>query len=192
MKRISIRTGPVGDLARYAAIPSGFSTDAVLDANAGVIGVMAERALESTFVKDYDALEPPENWPRLFDVSHWAQLSACMDSVRVGGAIVASKTPDVDMLENRRDLLVLWDIRVDKRVQGMGVGRALFEAAQRWGAENGCIELKVETQNVNIAACRFYRAMGCALATVNCGAYAGFPDETQLIWRKSVENNIGI
>jgi hypothetical protein len=45
--------------------------------------------------------------------------------------------------------------------------------------------MKVETQNVNVPACRFYAAMGCTLGAVNLHAYAGHPKvghEVMLLW----------
>jgi hypothetical protein len=44
--------------------------------------------------------------------------------------------------------------------------------------------LEVETQNVNVPACRFYARMGCTLGAINCFAYADAPDEVQLRWYK--------
>ena len=41
-------------------------------------------------------------------------------------------------------------------------------------------------QNVNVAACRFYMAMGCELSAVNLHAYPDLPDEAQLIWSLSL------
>ena len=67
------------------------------------------------------------------------------------------------MLDRRADLLVLWDIRVNPDCRGQGVGSALFQQAEAWGRAHGCRQLKVETQNINVNACRFYRAMGCEL-----------------------------
>ena len=67
------------------------------------------------------------------------------------------------MLEGRHDLAVLWDIRVAPSSRRRGVGAALFCAATEWAAATGYQELKVETQNVNVAACRFYGRHGCEL-----------------------------
>ncbi len=50
----------------------------------------------------------------------------------------------------------------------------------------GCHTLKVETQNINVPACRFYQRMGCTLGTVNRFAYPDLPDEIQLIWFKNL------
>ena len=46
-----------------------------------------------------------------------------------------------------------------------GTGSALFQAAADWARALGCGWLKIETQNVNAAACRFYQKMGCTQGT---------------------------
>ena len=51
---------------------------------------------------------------------------------------------------------------------------------------HGCRDLKVETQNINVAACRFYAARGCRLREVNADAYPGLPGEVQFIWRRQL------
>jgi len=40
--------------------------------------------------------------------------------------------------------------------------------------------LKVETQNINVPACRFYAKQGCVLRAVHPHAYSEFPDEAQV------------
>jgi len=42
--------------------------------------------------------------------------------------------------------------------------------------------MMIETQNINVPACRFYSQMGCRLTAINPFAYPEFPEETQLIW----------
>ena len=49
-----------------------------------------------------------------------------------------------------------------------------------------CRELKVETQNINVRACRFYARLGCELRVVRAGAYPQFPEEVQLLWYKTL------
>jgi GNAT superfamily N-acetyltransferase len=102
------------------------------------------------------------------------------------GAAVVRDTPGIDMLEGRRDLAVLWDIRVDAPARGRGVGAALFEAAAAWARASGCRRLKAETQNLNVPACRFYARQGCILGAANRQAYPAFPDEIQLLWYKNL------
>lgn len=138
--------------------------------------------------KDYDVFieERPTNLPNRFDVRNWELLLAYDRDKVCGGAIIARDTPDVDMLQKRRDLAILWDIRVDPAWRGKGVGRLLFLAAADWAREYGCRELMVETQDVNVEACRFYRAMGCSLASIDPEAYPPELDEVQLIWRTAL------
>ena len=62
----------------------------------------------------------------------------------------------------------------------------LFRAAEEWARQKKCRQLKVETQNINMPACRFYHRMGCHLGAVDRYAYADFPDEVMLIWRKDL------
>ena len=79
-------------------------------------------------------------------------------------------------------MAALWDIRVVPEYQRNAVGRALIEAASGWSRRQGCRWLKIETQNVNVAACRFYAAMGAKLSGIDQFAYADLPDAVELDW----------
>ena len=89
-------------------------------------------------------------------------------------------------MEGRRDLSVLWDIRVAPDARGKGVGSALFERVGAWALAQGCRQLKVETQNINVRACRFYALHGCKLRAVHHAAYPELPEEIQLLWYKDL------
>jgi GNAT superfamily N-acetyltransferase len=145
-----------------------------------------ERPVSRPYRKDYDGVdaERPMSWATRFDTSRWGVLVARKGGKRVGGAVFAADTPGVDLLEGRRDLVVLWDIRVHPDARGRGVGTALFRAGERWAIARGCRELKIETQNVNAVACRFYARQGCELRRVNREAYPELPGEIQLLWHK--------
>ena len=95
------------------------------------------------------------------------------------------------MLEGRSDLAVLWDIRVAPDARRRGIGAALMAAAERWAEAQGCAELKVETQNINVPACRFYARQGFTLREARRFAYPGLPDEIQLLWYRPIPNPIG-
>lgn len=178
-------------LLEYAAIPIAFDVRSVLSAaNAGEAFQLTEHAVETPYVKDYDALtERPADWSARFDTSQWALLLARGQGRSVGGATVALRTPGLDLLEGRTDLAVLWDIRVVPERRGQGVGRRLFESAEAWASSQGCRELKVETQNVNVAACRFYAAMRCDLRIVRQHAYPQCSGEAQFLWYKALPNS---
>ena len=175
-----------------ARIPISFVVESVFDVSApeGGLGglIMSERRLDTPYVKDYDAVdgERPARWAARFDVSNWGLIGAHSSGARVGGAVVAFNTPGINMLEGRRDLAVLWDIRVSPEARGRGVGSALFRAAEAWAAARGCVQLKIETQNINVPACRFYARQGCVLGVINRFAYRELPDEVQLLWYKTL------
>jgi GNAT superfamily N-acetyltransferase len=90
------------------------------------------------------------------------------------------------MSEGRRDLSVLWDIRVAPDARGKGVGSALFQRVEAWAQAHGCCQLKVETQNINVRACGLYARNGCELRAVRHAAYPELPEEIQLLWYKDL------
>ncbi len=185
--RIEVAEEPMPDPAEYARVPIAFMVRTIMDVTAADDGgfTLSERAIHPPYVKDYDALDGPGTWAQ-FDLTHWGWLAAHQDGRRVGGAAVAFDTPGVHMLEGRRDLAVLWDIRVAPDVRGQGIGPALFRAVEAWAAARGCRQLQIETQNINAAACRFYARMGCRLAAIDPTAYPTLPDEIQLLWLKDL------
>src|SRR5215470_1803566 len=186
-------------LSEHAAIPIAFVVDRVLEVRLldGGLGGMSltQTAVTDPYLKDYDAIEGagPQHWPERFDVSTWGLITARRDGATVGGAVIAAKTPGLHMLGGRDDVAVLWDIRVSPRERGGGIGSALFGAAGDWAAARGCRWLKIETQNVNVPACRFYHKMGCTLGAIDRFAYPGQPGEVQLLWWKALPSpDIGI
>jgi GNAT superfamily N-acetyltransferase len=177
-------------LVEYARIPIAFEVRTILE----VAGDhrhntfhLSERPAGTVYVKDYDAhADSPTQWPARFDTSRWALMIARIEGGCVGGTAVAYRTPELDVLEGRSDLAVLWDIRVLAQNRRQGVGAALFGAAQAWAVARDCRQLMVETQNINVAACRFYAQRGCVLRAVRPGAYPECPDEVQLLWYKDL------
>jgi ribosomal protein S18 acetylase RimI-like enzyme len=149
---------------------------------------LAETAVTDPYVKDYDALggAGPARWPGRLEVSNPGLIRARRDGASVGGAVIATRTPDLHMLGGRGEVAVLWDIRVSPRDRAGGIGSGLFRAAGDRAGARGCRWLKIETQNVNVAARRFYQKMGCALGTSDRFAYPGQPGEVQLLWWKAL------
>ncbi len=192
MSAIEVHEESIEHLAEHARVSIAYEADRVFELelrDAGLGGiVLTERPLPSPRRKDYDALpgNEPARWPERFDVSSWGLLAARQDGERVGGALIAGRTPDLRLLGGRDDLALLWDLRVAPEHRGSGVGTLLFEAAERWARARGYRQLGVETQNTNPAACRFYARRGCTLGAVNRFAYPDEPDEVQLLWFKEL------
>ena len=179
-------------LMELARIPIAFKVDRIFDVivHEGGLGgfTFLESSVDVPYVKDYDAIagEGPAHWASRFDMTNWGLITSRAGGLCVGGAVVACKTLGAAMLEGRSDLAVLWDIRVAPEFRGQGVGSSLFRAAEEWATARGCRQLKVETQNINVVACRFYARQGCVLGAIHRLAYPELPHEVQLLWYKNL------
>ena len=179
------------DLAEYAEVPMVCNVDTMLvveEIDGGIGGFrLCERPVKIPYTKNYDDYDDggPLNWPQRFDMSEWGLWIARDGGQTVGGAAVAWKTPGIEMLDGRSDLAALWDIRVRETNRRHGVGTALFRVATEWAKSRGCSLLNIETQNVNVGACRFYSKFGCVLGRIDCLAYrqcADLASEVMLVW----------
>ena len=179
-------------LSEYGNVPIGFEVrrrfrvERVSDGLGGIR--LIEEAVQSPYIKDYDEPDGPERWARRsWDLSNWIFLGAFLEHERIGGAIVAFHVDDMNYCEGREDLAGLWDIRVSPEYRGRGVGRALFQQVETGARNRGCTQMKIETQNINVAACRFYARMGARLGKVHLYAYrAEGLDEVELTWYKDL------
>ena len=70
------------------------------------------------------------------------------------------------------------DIAVDVRWRRAGIGRALMDRAVAWALERGLPGIRLETQNNNVPACRFYEAYGFHLGGFDRDLYRGLDEET--------------
>ncbi|MDP6455252.1 MAG: GNAT family N-acetyltransferase [SAR202 cluster bacterium] len=188
-----IRQATSEELNEYAKIPmtvlveSIFKVD-IIDSGFGGFQ-LSEQPVKNPWLKNYDDEGDDTNvagWLEQFDVTNWSFLLAEVDGRIAGGATIASRTDGVHMLDSRDDLGVLWDLRVSDAFKRQGVGAALFRAAVDWQSSEGLKQVKIETQNVNVPACRFYAAMGCELRGIIHHSYAadGPPvdEEVQFHW----------
>jgi GNAT superfamily N-acetyltransferase len=189
---IELAEEPLTALPEYARVPIVFTVDRVFDVTNRDDGpdrfALSERRLELPYEKNYDSIagDAPLQWGRRFDLSNWALFAARLAHRIVGGATVAFDTPGLTMLEERRDLAVLWDLRVAPDARHQGIGSALFHMVEGWAQLHGCRQLKIETQNTNVRACRFYERQGCRLEAINRAAYPELPEEIQLLWYKDL------
>lgn len=177
-------------LSVYASVSIAYRITDVLETDspsaAGSQLPFASRPLDPPAIKDYDAVpgNHPTDWPARFDTSEWGVLAAYRGERRVGGAVIVMHAPEVEMLDGRDDLALLWDIRVSPSDRKLGIGSALLAAGEDWARERGARAMEVETQNTNVPACRFYAGHGFRLREANRGVYVAFPNEVQLLWYK--------
>lgn len=179
--------GPDG-LADYMTIPISFLVTERF-------GLPDERLIgpypvPRPWLKDYDAFEEdrPVQFPTRFDVANWGFFAVMAEDRRIASASLVYRSPDFDLLEGREDLAHVADFRVHPDFWGQGVGRLLWNGLELWAMRKGATEIRVETQDVNVPACKFYQAMGCQLHSFNSEVYGPKFDEVQLIWGKSLSN----
>jgi GNAT superfamily N-acetyltransferase len=182
----------VSNIEAYESIGIGFEVRSrvCLDTLVSSKGMIIRETATNPWWKDYDDCpeDRPTALPTRWSTANWAMFAAYVDSQRVGGVITARDTPGMNMLEGRTDVALIMDIRIAFAFRGMGIGRALFENALVWAQDHRCAELRVETQDVNVPACRFYAAMGCDLLSAEQNAYPN-SDETKLVWRIALPSN---
>ena len=171
-------------LVEYASVPIQVLVKSILQVellDGGLGGmVLFQKPVEKPYIKDYESYgELPTDWPKLFDVSKWGFFLAVDGESLAGAAAVAFDTTGVFMLEARRDLSVLWDLRVRPEYRGAGI--TLFRYAANWSRKRGLCQMKVETQNVNVPACGFYKGIGCRLGEIRRFGYASIPAVAQEI-----------
>ena len=154
--------------------------------NRGLGGFYLVETQTEPYIKDFCTGddESVERWKR-WDISNWAFFMAFDNERPIGGATIASRTKEVNMLSDRDDLAVLWDIRIDDEYKHRGIGQTLFDMAVNWSREQGLMQMKIECQNNNIPAVKFYHKQGAVLSAVDEHAYYNEPEyrhETQFIW----------
>lgn len=185
---IEVRRMGTDALPTYSEISISFQVESIFRIEArerGLAGIeLREERVTHPYVKDYDAVrgEGPTHWIKKFDMSHWGIFLAFEEERHVGGAIVA---PGAYIGDLDKEFAQLFDIRVHPEARRHGIGTRLLRHAADWARQYGCKHLKIETQNTNVPACRFYAKQGCELGNIDRYAYAAYPEsahETRLVW----------
>ena len=155
--------------------------------NRGLSGFHFVETPAEPYVKDFCTGDDESitRWEKRWDISNWAFFMAFDDDRPIGGATVVTRTKEINMLSGRDDLAVLWDIRVDDAYKHQSIGQAIFDMAVEWSREQGIVQMKIECQNNNVPAIKFYHKQGAVLSAINEYAYYNEPEyrhEAQLIW----------
>jgi len=186
---ITYKQVDVSYLSQYDLIPMLVHISAyyrIEKHNRGLGGFTLVETPVEPYVKDFCSAddESVAQWKR-FDLSNWAFFMAFDNEQPVGGAAVAARTKKIHMLSGRDDLAVLWDIRVDDAYKHQGIGQALFDMAVIWSRSQGLRQMKIECQNNNVPAVKFYHKQGAILSAIDEYAYYNelkYRHEAQLIW----------
>ena len=188
--KMEVETLPVNleTLSEHARIPISFKVSSKIEIQrigSGLGGlVFKEVSLDPPYIKDYDEEQKPQGWLKIFNVEKWCLIRCLDNGDPVGGAVLVTQTPEVRMLDGRDDLSIVWDIRVLPNYRRLGVGTRLFGEAFRWSKQRGLRQMKVETQNINVPACKFYANQGCRLGEISFHKYItkSCANEVMLVW----------
>jgi streptothricin acetyltransferase len=76
------------------------------------------------------------------------------------------------------------DIAVSKNHRNRGVGTSLIEKAVEWAKSKNLLGFMLETQDVNLPACRFYNKLGFQIGAVDTMLYSNFDNfnEKAVFW----------
>jgi streptothricin acetyltransferase len=83
------------------------------------------------------------------------------------------------------NFVTLNDLALDKSIRGQGHGKRLLDAVVTWARQLGVAGVRLETQNNNVPACRFYKRYGFMFGGYDESLYKGIPehrDETAFFW----------
>ena len=130
-----LRFVQVHDLKIYSTISIAFWIQKTLKIDPSKNGLQGipfqESSTDYSVCKNYDQLpqNSPLDWEKVFDTKKWHIVLTYIEEKPVAGGIIIHNSPEIQMLGLRKDLAVLWDIRVNEEYRGMGIGRALFQLA---------------------------------------------------------------
>jgi len=86
----------------------------------------------------------------------------------------------IKLRSNWNGYALIEDIGVAKDWRQTGVGTALLEKAIAWAKGNNLAGLMLETQDVNVSACRFYAKNGFVIGGIDAMLYSAFPTAKEI------------
>ncbi|MCL2364679.1 MAG: GNAT family N-acetyltransferase [Defluviitaleaceae bacterium] len=90
----------------------------------------------------------------------------------------------IEITKNWNGYALIQNIAVAKNSRKKGVGAQLMNAAIEWAKASGLSGLTLETQDINVSACRFYNKIGFRIGGVDTMLYANLDTahEKAIFW----------
>lgn len=90
----------------------------------------------------------------------------------------------IKIRSNWNGYALIEDIAVTNENRKNGVGTALLKEAMKWAKENNLCGLMLETQDINVSACRFYAKNQFVIGSVDTMLYSNLPtaNEMAIFW----------
>lgn len=95
-----------------------------------------------------------------------AQILVALKDQKVVSCLQLNMLANLTFIGAKRALIE--GVRVDKSVQGFGIGRKIFDAAIAISREQGCTIVQLTTNNARPDAAKFYKKLGFV------GSHTGF------------------
>jgi len=91
---------------------------------------------------------------------------------------------NLKLRSNWNGFALIEDITVARNHRQQGIGGVLLKKAAEWARQNNLIGLMLETQDVNLSACRFYAKNNFVIGAVDTMLYSNFPtaNEKAIFW----------
>ncbi|MBX3081443.1 MAG: GNAT family N-acetyltransferase [Anaerolineae bacterium] len=182
---IEIRALTEADIEKLPSIRPTYKSNSILAVEHQGEGItrgwqLTERPLQQPFDKgtlyDFDEENQANIRERLLHPDDTYQRVADYEGLLVG-------LLDVE-IHYWNNTLFVWNLMVDLDYRNNGIGRRLWHRARDFAKQIGVRAIMIETQNTNVAACRFYERMGCQIVGLNEALYdnAEGIEEIALFW----------
>jgi ribosomal protein S18 acetylase RimI-like enzyme len=178
---LEIRPLTAEDIPRLSEIRPTYRTDTILAIEHSGSGYqvgwrLTERRLAQPFDKGglYDFTpEMQQNIRARLNRGEAAyQRVAVADGQRLVGVL--------DMLwQAWNETAFIYNLMIDLDFRGQGIGQRLWHMAVRAAKNWNARAITLETQQTNIAACRFYARMGCRLVGLDESLYGNYTDDPE-------------
>ena len=86
------------------------------------------------------------------------------------------------------EVMVLHTLVVDPQIKGRGYGAEFVRFYEAYAADHGCRYLRIDTQEKNAAARRFYQKLGFREAGIVPCTFNGIPDVQLVCLEKKIES----
>ncbi len=186
---ITLRALTADDIPNLVQIRTTFSASTVLRIERSGEGIetgwrLAEQALDVPFTRgtgyDFDGAPQDEIRERLALAEQGEAYQRVAD---FEGRLIGLVEVEIQGWNNTAQLS---NLMIDADYRGQGLGRRLWHRAVDFARQSDVRAILIETQNTNVAACRFYARMGCQLSGLHESFYAAapdqVPDEVALFW----------
>ena len=164
---ITLRPPLPFDAGRFAALASGYTTTAVYR-------VSHEDGPEGAAIRlTLTPLAEPRVYRFPYVAEELAHYAALAEGAFALGAYDGETWVGVAVAERRDWNRSLWlhEFHVAAGHRGQGIGRRLMAALAERAAAAGLRAITLETQNSNVPAIRFYRAVGYTIEGIDVGHY---------------------